>query len=614
MTITDKDYALLDRDSYLDHKKDDPMMLGGVSYIVFDTYSDPITGYHGTAYQRMDTHEVVIVHRGTEKNWGVIQDGPTDLGMVVTGFNAQLPDARAFTQRVMEYADKEARNKHWPVQVTTTGHSLGGTLAQIIAHENHLRGVTFNAYGAVDLQHDIPEGGSRVTNYVRATDVVSAASRHYGTVHVLATTQDVHNLSHAGYDDQVTATSPRDPLSAISFAAHSIDNFAPDGLVPSDLSPENEAHARSHAQAIGLYRADIQSLRSNTLSHAWEMAHKASTARELLTSASRSALHGEFAHAGHTLELAGHRTAENLAHQRDTVITTAKLAGNAVEAMGHQAAHAVGEAYDAARDGVNQGAKMLGQKTRLVGEVMSDGVSHMADTLRHPGSWFESTSDERAQAGSKTSLAEPNPTTAPESLEARLDRMIAAADREDWDSFREDTQAFADMPPGRELRAQAIATVDREEQLAAQHQVSMSQMQPAASVLLDHPAHPGHAMFQQSLQGVRQLNAEHHIAPSERDTRFAGALTAAAMKDGLSRIDKVVLGTDAQYAFAAQGEPTSASWKIAQIPTVKAINTPIEQSSKQWEKAAQPPQREQEPQMARQQESPQATRHTGLSM
>ncbi|WP_266169271.1 DUF6792 domain-containing protein [Dyella subtropica] len=478
MTITDKDYALLDQDSYIDRKKNDPVVLGGVSYTVFDTYSDPITGYHGTAYQRADTKEIAITHRGTEKNWGVIQDGATDLGMVVTGLNTQLPDARAFTKRVLEYADKEARDKHWTIQVTTTGHSLGGTLAQIIAYENHLHGVTFNAYGAVNPQHHISEGGSQVTNVVRATDVVSAASRHFGTVRVLATAQDIHDLAHAGYGDRVTASSLRNPLSAISFAAHSIDNFAPDdpGLALSDLSAENEARARVHAHAIGLYRADVQALRSNTLSHTWEMAHKASTARELFTSAGRSVLHGEFKQAGHTLELAGHRTVENLAHQRDTVIHTVKLTAHAVEQIGQQAAHAVGEAYDATRDAVThgaqelaQGAHMLKQQTQLVTEVMSDGLSHVADTLSHPSSWFESKPDAHEQASAQGSAPGPASPTEPVSFEARLDRMLAAADRGDWDSFRQDTKALADMPAGRELQAQAVAMVDQEDRLTAQH-------------------------------------------------------------------------------------------------------------------------------------------------
>ncbi|MEJ1166243.1 hypothetical protein V9K97_21245 [Variovorax sp. CCNWLW186] len=62
---------------------------------------------------------------------------------------------------------------------------------------------------------------------------------------------------------------------------------------------------------------------------------------------------------------------------------------------------------------------------------------------------------------------------------AYLDRMLAAAQSGDDASFRKMTQTLADLPPGRELRAEAVAAVDQQEQLAAQHQI---QLQQAAQV------------------------------------------------------------------------------------------------------------------------------------
>ncbi|MEJ1171216.1 hypothetical protein [Variovorax sp. CCNWLW235] len=62
---------------------------------------------------------------------------------------------------------------------------------------------------------------------------------------------------------------------------------------------------------------------------------------------------------------------------------------------------------------------------------------------------------------------------------AYLDRMLAAAQSGDDASFRKMTQTLADLPPGRELRAEAVATIDQQEQLAAQHQ---AQLQQAAQV------------------------------------------------------------------------------------------------------------------------------------
>src|SRR3546814_15396325 len=88
-----------------------------------------------------------------------------------------------------------------PPEVTVTGHSLGGTLAQITAQHFDLRGETFNAYGAASLGYRIPEGGDRVLNHVMAADVVSAASPHYGQVRVYAKPREIAQPQLSGYSN-----------------------------------------------------------------------------------------------------------------------------------------------------------------------------------------------------------------------------------------------------------------------------------------------------------------------------------------------------------------------------------------------------------------------------
>ncbi|BDU23250.1 DUF6792 domain-containing protein [Dyella sp. GSA-30] len=179
--------------------------MGGIEYKVVDYYSNPVTGYQGTAYQRLDTNEVVIASRGTEPSGGTVQDALADLGMIVTGFNAQLPDARAFAKRVQENVDATAARKGIPLPtITATGHSLGGALTEALAYENHWHGETFNGFGAVDLQYNIPEGGAQVINHVRVTDVVGAANRHFGEVRYYATQEDIEALNTAGYTNATT--------------------------------------------------------------------------------------------------------------------------------------------------------------------------------------------------------------------------------------------------------------------------------------------------------------------------------------------------------------------------------------------------------------------------
>lgn len=298
--------------------------------------------------------------------------------MVVTGLNAQMPDARAFATRVKEDVENRALAKGAAIPpITVTGHSLGGSITEILAYEMHLHGTTFNGYGTVDMDYHIPEGGTRVTNYVLVTDVVSAASHHYGTVIELATPKDIDQLKHAGYDDNVAASSLRNPLSAISLAAHSIDNFAPDNpsLTPSVLSPENEARARAHSQAIDLYREDIQSLRTNIFSLPWELQRKQRTALGLAGSVASATMHGDFSTAGKVAGLAGHRTAVNVGRVVETTVRTVDLA---VKAIDRADAYAV--------DHVKQRAADFADSITQVGQSAAQSLASIAKAihLNHP--------------------------------------------------------------------------------------------------------------------------------------------------------------------------------------------------------------------------------------
>ncbi|MGV7202016.1 phospholipase effector Tle1 domain-containing protein [Xanthomonas citri] len=60
---------------------------------------------------------------------------------------------------------------------------------------------------------------------------------------------------------------------------------------------------------------------------------------------------------------------------------------------------------------------------------------------------------------------------------AFLDRMLLAAQSGDRDQFRQMTQTLANEPPGRALRAEAIDTVNQQEQLVAQQAMQAQQQQ-----------------------------------------------------------------------------------------------------------------------------------------
>ncbi len=74
------------------------------------------------------------------------------------------------------------------------------------------------------------------------------------------------------------------------------------------------------------------------------------------------------------------------------------------------------------------------------------------------------------------------PVTPAENPAAFVQQMLDSAKSGDWAAFRNDTQTLANMQPGHDMQANAIATVDRQEQHALDQQVLAQQtMQQQAS-------------------------------------------------------------------------------------------------------------------------------------
>lgn len=268
MSFDTLDYAYLSKDAYIDRagdvRQDKRQHIHGHDYRVLD-YAATAVGFHATAYQRVDTGEVVIAFRGTDPDFKrhtltTIQDVATDAIMVIDKVNVQEHDALAFVRKVQGEAAQWALLHGHTAQVTVTGHSLGGTLAEIAAYKCYLRGETFNAYGAAGL-YGVPEGGTQVIDNVLACDPVSPG-RHFGRVREFATPQDIESLTAAGYLDPHAWNFPGRALAGARFSDHSIDNFAPgSGRGHSVLTVENEARAQAHAQGISRYRGNVVEFR-----------------------------------------------------------------------------------------------------------------------------------------------------------------------------------------------------------------------------------------------------------------------------------------------------------------------------------------------------------------
>lgn len=233
----------------------------GNDYKVLAVHNNRSSGYQGTVYQDLRTKEIIVAHRGTEslrKDWF---DAYTDWNMVAKSTNHQAADSEKLTRIAIEKAEEfHRKNPELPKPaITHVGHSLGGAHVEIQAYRFGHEGATFNGYGAIGM-HGV-KGSGNVTNYVKASDVVSAASRHYGRVVVLATEEDLEPLRRYGYNNQRNNYATRAfgaALSAVG-SAHSSQNFAGKDSI---LSDRNYDRARRLADEnrfmIQDFRGDVE--------------------------------------------------------------------------------------------------------------------------------------------------------------------------------------------------------------------------------------------------------------------------------------------------------------------------------------------------------------------
>ncbi|MDM0058385.1 XVIPCD domain-containing protein [Variovorax fucosicus] len=378
MSIDANEYARLSYDSYEDRSKwvgsDKPFTLKGssIEYTVLAVDNNPKTDYQATAYQRVDTKEVIIAHRGTES----AKDGLTDAGMVFNGRNNQLDDAVAFTERAIALARKDAKDNNTPLNISLTGHSLGGTLAEITAARTGLHAETFNAYGPGALKNldrygvDVRAPHTNIVNHVRATDVVGGGGPHLGSTRTYAAPQDIENLKRGRYIG--ASLLPANPLLAADVGAHTITNFLPDNKVigNSVLSAPNEARGRAYAGAIEHYKNDVVQGRVDLNKVANNVIPMGSTVNGVRLGAQA---------ADATSTVVVEKAAQAVVLGAQTVV-------HGTQAVNHSAERA----YDAARNKVETGARRAGEALGRTGEAVREGASRILDKVTQPGSWSSS--------------------------------------------------------------------------------------------------------------------------------------------------------------------------------------------------------------------------------
>ena len=246
--LNSQDFALLSDHIYgkkdengekklvFDNEKNKEITLNGIKYAVERISDNPKNGYFGAIYRRLDTNELVVVHRGTQ--FETRQDRESDMRMVKIHTNTQYNDARALTEVA------NAMAKHNGAKIYQTGHSLGGALAQLCGNRYGQRTETFNAFGAAGLKEALPINplaDRLIINHRMGGDYVSSASNHLGRSILYTTKNEVDNLRKGGFATQDTSDDNFLANKWNLYSSHAINNFTPEkGL--SVLSPHSPAH------------------------------------------------------------------------------------------------------------------------------------------------------------------------------------------------------------------------------------------------------------------------------------------------------------------------------------------------------------------------------------
>ncbi|MDM5238936.1 hypothetical protein QUF83_23120 [Bacillus cereus] len=224
-TTSDETYQKLSGLAYKDEKKLTPDEKGGWEPIHPEgaKLHDSVTGFDATVFYNEHTKEVVVSYRGTEGDKPLDRSGPdilTDARYILFGKNpiqhgekididdkSQVVAANQFTQAVtlMEHVKKEFKDKG--VNISATGHSLGGANAQFASAICDVPAVTYSAPGVYDMlpkdirkRVDAGEYKGQIINYINPKDSISGGALREDKTHIGDTYMVNSNFKTANND------------------------------------------------------------------------------------------------------------------------------------------------------------------------------------------------------------------------------------------------------------------------------------------------------------------------------------------------------------------------------------------------------------------------------
>jgi len=143
---------------------------------VVDYYQNENTGYSGIAFETNDGG-IVVAHRGSDDG---IDWAGANTSIVAKRVANQYEDAETFVDRIFE-------SKQQSMYIEHTGHSLGGAVAQMVAHKYDSKAVAFDPPGTKEVIEKIPSLSNDVNHdnfetYIVRNSFVSSVNTHIGNV------------------------------------------------------------------------------------------------------------------------------------------------------------------------------------------------------------------------------------------------------------------------------------------------------------------------------------------------------------------------------------------------------------------------------------------------
>ena len=146
-------------------------------YRVIDFNENKKTGFYADVLS--NGNDIIISYRGSDKLFD--HDGKNDIAMA----KSKIPEQALDAIRIYDKVKREHPNS----DIVVTGHSLGGSLAEIVSGIRGNLAVTFNAYGVGDMfrnKNALKE--NNVVNYVNEYDAVSMVNgqNHIGEIYAVS--------------------------------------------------------------------------------------------------------------------------------------------------------------------------------------------------------------------------------------------------------------------------------------------------------------------------------------------------------------------------------------------------------------------------------------------